>query len=125
MVRLANCACCYRRSLLTLVLPEFRTFVQETERELLTLFKSIDYNEDGKITKPELRAALSRAGMAVPNSSLDNFFSEVDTNNDGHISFEEWRYVLLMRLLNTRLFADCSFGDALNQALHRRSSLAC
>jgi solute carrier family 25 phosphate transporter 23/24/25/41 len=80
-------------TLLMLPLPEFRTFVHETERELLALFKSIDYNDDGKITKPELRAALSRAGMAVPNSSLDNFFTEVDTNNDGHISFEEWRYV--------------------------------
>jgi hypothetical protein len=79
--------------LLTHRLLEFRTFVHETERELLALFKSIDYNNDGKISKPELRAALSRAGMAVPNSSLDNFFTEVDTNNDGTISFEEWRYV--------------------------------
>jgi solute carrier family 25 phosphate transporter 23/24/25/41 len=73
--------------------PEFRTFVHETERELLSLFKSIDYNNDGKISKPELRAALSRAGLAVPNSNLDTFFTEVDTNNDGSISFEEWRYV--------------------------------
>jgi solute carrier family 25 phosphate transporter 23/24/25/41 len=31
--------------------------------------------------------------LAVPNSSLDSFFAEVDTNNDGTISFEEWRYV--------------------------------
>jgi hypothetical protein len=67
--------------------------VHETERELLSLFKTIDYNGDGKISKPELRAALSRAGMAVPNTNLDNFFNEVDTNNDGTISFEEWRYV--------------------------------
>jgi solute carrier family 25 phosphate transporter 23/24/25/41 len=73
--------------------PEFRSFVVETEKELLHLFKSIDHNNDGKISKPELRAALSRAGMAVPNSSLDTFFTEVDTNNDVTISFEEWRYV--------------------------------
>lgn len=78
---------------LTASLPEFRTFVHETEKELLALFKTIDYNNDGKISKPELRAALSRAGLAVPNSSLDNFFTEVDSNNDGSISFEEWRYV--------------------------------
>lgn len=75
--------------------PEFRTFVEETERELLRLFKSIDYNDDGKISKPELRRALSSAGLAVPSSNLDNFFTEVDTNNDGAISFEEWRYVQL------------------------------
>lgn len=74
---------------------EFCTFVEETEKELLALFKSIDYNNDGKLSKPELRAALSRAGLSVPNSSLDTFFAEVDTNNDGHISFDEWRYVSL------------------------------
>jgi hypothetical protein len=82
-----------RLAIANICLAEFRTFVHETERELLALFKSIDYNNDGKLSKPELRAALSRAGLAVPNSSLDNFFTEVDSNNDGTISFEEWRYV--------------------------------
>lgn len=71
--------------------PEFRTFVHETEKELRQLFQSIDYNHDGKISKDELRSALRTAGLAVPNSSLDNFFTEVDTNRDGVISFEEWR----------------------------------
>lgn len=70
---------------------EFRTFVKQTEQELLTLFKSIDYDHDGKLSKDELRAAFSRAGLAVPNSKLDEFFLEVDTNRDGVISFEEWR----------------------------------
>lgn len=67
--------------------------MQETEKELLALFRSIDYNRDGKISKDELRSALSRAGLAVPNSNLDSFFSKVDTDSDGAISFEEWRYV--------------------------------
>lgn len=43
--------------------------------------------------KAELKDALLRAGLAVPNSKLDNFFDEVDSNHDGAISFEEWRYV--------------------------------
>lgn len=73
---------------------EFRTFVQETERELLALFKSIDSDRNGKISRGELQVAFSRAGLAVPNSKLDVFFSEVDANNDGAISFEEWRYVV-------------------------------
>lgn len=65
--------------------------MHETEKELLALFKSIDYNHDGKLSKEELQVAFRRAGLAVPNSKLDIFFSEVDTNSDGTISFEEWR----------------------------------
>lgn len=68
--------------------------MHETEKELLQLFRTIDYNHDGKISRDELRSALRSAGLTVPNSNLDKFFSEVDTNNDGVISFEEWRYVL-------------------------------
>ena len=55
------------------------------------LFRGIDHNGDGKLSKDELRSALRSAGLAVPNSKLDAFFAEVDTNGDGHISFAEWR----------------------------------
>jgi len=82
-------ACC----LLTRPCLEFRAFVQATEKELLVLFRAIDKNCDGRISRDELRAALRRAGLAVPNSSLSRFFDQVDTDNDGTISFEEWRYV--------------------------------
>ncbi|OCK82635.1 calcium dependent mitochondrial carrier protein-like protein [Lepidopterella palustris CBS 459.81] len=74
---------------------EFRCFVKQTERELLALFRSIDHNQDGKLSKDELQAAFARAGLAVPSSKLDHFFTEVDSNHDGVISFEEWRDFLL------------------------------
>ncbi|KAF2869960.1 calcium dependent mitochondrial carrier protein [Massariosphaeria phaeospora] len=74
---------------------EFRNFVRQTDKELLALFKSIDNNRDGKLSKEELQAGFRRAGLAVPNSKLDNFFSEVDTNRDGVITFDEWRDFLL------------------------------
>lgn len=37
--------------------------------------------------------AFQSAGLAVPSSRLDGFFNDIDMNNDGYISFEEWRYV--------------------------------
>ncbi|KAH6711113.1 mitochondrial carrier domain-containing protein [Leptodontidium sp. MPI-SDFR-AT-0119] len=74
---------------------EFRTFVERTEKELLTLFHSIDRDQDGKLNKGELRNAFKTAGLAVPNSKLDQFFGEVDQNHDGYISFAEWRDFLL------------------------------
>jgi Ca2+-binding EF-hand superfamily protein len=74
---------------------EFRTFVEATEKELLALFNSIDRDHNGRLDKDELRAAFAKAGLVVSNSKLDQFFSEVDTNHDGEISFEEWRYVAI------------------------------
>ena len=73
--------------------PEFRVFVEAAERQLLLLFRSIDKNGDGKVGKEELRMAFKSAGLAVPGSRLDGFFNDIDMNNDGYISFDEWRYV--------------------------------
>lgn len=122
-----------------MIATEFRTFVQETEKELLALFESIDRNNDNKLSKDELRAAFStchctivrlhgvagldarvrettantrlafrpcrfecakqqtvcpaktNAQCSFLTGSSDAFFSEMDVNRDGTISFEEWR----------------------------------
>jgi solute carrier family 25 (mitochondrial phosphate transporter), member 23/24/25/41 len=71
--------------------PEFRVFVEHAERELWQLFESIDRDHNGELDKDELRAAFSRAGLAISNAKLDQFFDEVDVNHDGVISFDEWR----------------------------------
>ncbi len=71
---------------------EFRVFVEHAERELWQLFESIDRDNNGELDKEELKAALARAGLTVSNSKLEQFFAEVDTNKDGVISFDEWRY---------------------------------
>lgn len=52
----------------------------------------MDVDKDGNIDKGELKAALIRAGIAVNPNRLEEFFESMDKNNDGVISFEEWRY---------------------------------
>lgn len=71
---------------------EFMVFVEHAERELWQLFESIDRDHSGALDKAELRAAFQRAGLSISSSKLDQFFDEVDTNHDGVISFDEWRY---------------------------------
>jgi solute carrier family 25 phosphate transporter 23/24/25/41 len=73
------------------LLQEFRIFVEHTEKELLSLFNSIDRDHNGKLDKSELRAAFQKAGLLIPPWKLDQFFDEVDSNHDGVISFDEWR----------------------------------
>ena len=76
------------------MLSEFCEFVEHAEKELWRLFESIDRDHNGQLDKEELKAALARAGLAVPNSKLEQFSAEVDTNKDGVISFDEWRYII-------------------------------
>jgi len=80
---------------LTIDLAEFRVFVEQAERQLLILFRSIDTDQSGKLDQRELQEAFRRAGLKVPNSRLETFFADIDMNNDGFISFDEWRYVSL------------------------------
>jgi Ca2+-binding protein (EF-Hand superfamily) len=56
------------------------------------MFQSIDRNHNGEIDKAELRTAFSQSGVTVSNARLDEFFAEVDKNNDGVITYAEWRY---------------------------------
>ncbi|KAL9599489.1 MAG: hypothetical protein Q9219_003828 [cf. Caloplaca sp. 3 TL-2023] len=74
---------------------EFRSFVEQTENQLLKLFNSIDRDHNGQLDKRELESAFTRAGLVVSKPKFDQFFSEVDANKDGAISFEEWRDFLL------------------------------
>ncbi|KAF2152404.1 calcium dependent mitochondrial carrier protein [Myriangium duriaei CBS 260.36] len=74
---------------------EFHRFVTQTESQIRGLFVNIDRDRNGNVDKEELRAAFSRAGLAVEESRLERFFNDVDANNDGVISFAEWRDFLL------------------------------
>ncbi|KDN64366.1 hypothetical protein CSUB01_06247 [Colletotrichum sublineola] len=79
---------------------EFRYFVEQTERQLMILFQSIDKDNDGRLDKTELQEAFRRAGLVVPMRKLGAFFGDMDMNNDGYISFEEWRHAPLKAVLD-------------------------
>jgi solute carrier family 25 phosphate transporter 23/24/25/41 len=70
---------------------EFRIFVQKAEAQLFDLFKSIDRDGNGKLDKAELQTAFKAAGLTVSNRRLHDFFGDMDQNNDGYVTFDEWR----------------------------------
>ena len=72
-------------------LAEFRTFVEQAERQLLVLFKNIDKDGNGKLDMKELQAAFKNARLTVSSGRLSDFFNDMDMNNDGYVSFDEWR----------------------------------
>lgn len=73
---------------------EFRIFVEQAERQLLALFKTIDKDGNGKLDAKELRSAFKNAKLTVSNGRLTEFFNDMDMNNDGYVSFDEWRQVI-------------------------------
>lgn len=72
-------------------LPEFRVFVERAERRLHQLFRTIDKDMNGKLDKRELQTAFKAAGLTVSNQRLNDFFADLDINNDGYVCFDEWR----------------------------------
>ena len=73
---------------------EFVKFCDETEKELWTLFQTIDRDHNGNLDKSELSQAFEKAGVGVSNARLDRFFGYIDKNHDGKIEFDEWRGTL-------------------------------
>lgn len=69
-------------------------FVEGAEKHLYVLFDKIDRDRSGKLNRSEIKAAFDHAGLSVSKPNLEEFFSKIDKNNDGVITFEEWWSVL-------------------------------
>lgn len=85
------------------VATEFRSFVQRADRKLFDLFCNIDTDGDGRLDMKELQLAFRISGLTVSNARLTEFFNDMDLNNDGYVTFSEWRYVLPI-FPSTRLY---------------------
>jgi len=76
---------------------EFKVFMEKTEQHLWELFRAIDRDDNGELDRAELAEALRSNGITVDSDRLEQFFEQLDKNNDGHITFEEWRCVAFTR----------------------------
>ncbi|RDX64733.1 Calcium-binding mitochondrial carrier protein SCaMC-1, partial [Mucuna pruriens] len=87
---------------------EFRRYMDAKELELYRIFQSIDVQHNGNILPEELYDALLKAvfiislcsfnaaGIEMDDEELARFVEHVDKDNNGIITFEEWRDFLLL-----------------------------
>ncbi|KAJ4837611.1 anaphase-promoting complex subunit 2 [Turnera subulata] len=75
---------------------EFRRYMDDKELELYRIFQAIDVEHNGCILPEELWDALVKAGIEIDDEELARFVEHVDKDNDGIITFEEWRDFLLL-----------------------------
>lgn len=75
---------------------EFRRYMDDKELELYRIFQAIDVEHNGCILPEELLDALLKAGIEIEDDELASFVEHVDKDNNGIITFEEWRDFLLL-----------------------------
>ncbi|CAL4889331.1 unnamed protein product [Urochloa decumbens] len=75
---------------------DFRRYMDDKELELYRIFQAIDVEHNGCILPEELWHALVKAGIEIGDEELARFVEHVDKDNDGIITFEEWRDFLLL-----------------------------
>ncbi|GMY15240.1 calcium-binding mitochondrial carrier protein SCaMC-1-like [Fagus crenata] len=75
---------------------EFRRYMDDKELQLYRIFQAIDVQHNGCILPEELWEALLKAGIEIDDEELARFVEHVDKDNNGIITFEEWRDFLLL-----------------------------
>ena len=71
-----------------------RRISDQTKEQLEKVFKSFDVNGDGTVDVGELGAAMEKLGMASNQDRLAAMVTEVDADNSGTISFDEFTSVV-------------------------------
>ncbi|KAK7377536.1 hypothetical protein VNO80_02962 [Phaseolus coccineus] len=75
---------------------EFKRYMDDKELDIYRIFQAIDVAHNGCILPEELLEALLKAGIKIDDVELARFVEHVDKDNNGVITFEEWRDFLLL-----------------------------
>ncbi|KAF5400966.1 hypothetical protein PHET_05903 [Paragonimus heterotremus] len=67
------------------------------EKEVESLFKVIDKNGNGKITRSELKSFFKKSNQKMGAKEIKEYMKQFDANKDGQITLEELKGVLLKR----------------------------
>jgi Ca2+-binding EF-hand superfamily protein len=67
----------------------------EEEREMGELFKSIDKNNDGTLTREELKEAFKKMYPEVSENDIETMINEFDSNKDGILCYTEFKTFML------------------------------
>ncbi|XP_065646590.1 mitochondrial adenyl nucleotide antiporter SLC25A24 isoform X3 [Hydra vulgaris] len=74
-----------------LSLEEFLNYYQEHEHKLWLIFKSIDSNNSGTVSRDELENALRKLGVNVESKQVNVLFNKMDANGSLQIDWNQWK----------------------------------
>ena len=77
-------------------LEEFRKFAAWRVSKLRATFDNLDKRWDGYLDADEIHTALREYGLDASLSKVEKIVERMDVNNDGRVSFEEFRQITLL-----------------------------
>jgi len=79
-----------RMPLTDLTQEQFYAIIKQNAKQMAAMFKEIDEDGDGIISKTEFRKAIPLLGVSVPKSDIDELFNKIDKSGDGSIDSSEF-----------------------------------
>jgi hypothetical protein len=77
-------------------LPELlSSLLHQSKARVMDLFRALDKNGDGQVTRAELAKALKDLGVQASKSAMDELFSHLDPDHSGGIEFRELQRALM------------------------------
>ncbi|XP_078313151.1 neo-calmodulin-like isoform X2 [Crassostrea virginica] len=69
----------------------------DKEAELMEAFRAFDADKSGYISAHELRTVMTNMGEKMTEEHIDGMISEIDSDGDGKINFEEFIRLVISR----------------------------
>lgn len=99
----------------TVSFEEFKAFYREREETLYTAFVNLNssHQRNSVLTAASVRGGLSAMNLKASDEEIRKFIQRLDRNQDGHVSFDEFRdCLLLLPPTNARAVFD-TFRDSM------------
>lgn len=88
----------------------FRRYIHDTENILRGSFSGLDQKRDNRLDLDEIKTGFEKLGIDIDESKLAQFFNSMDEDQDGYISYDEWRDRLLF--IPNQYLVDSPLGAA-------------
>lgn len=75
-------------------LMQSRVGRSDPDKELRDAFRVFDADDSGSISRSELKQLMINLGQTLSDAEVDAMMEMVDTNNDGEISFPEFKAMM-------------------------------
>ncbi|EGR32199.1 hypothetical protein IMG5_092660 [Ichthyophthirius multifiliis] len=79
---------------------------KDLEQQIYQLFRQVDINDDKQIQIDELNNLLAKIGINASNAELEEYMRRYDKNNDGTISFDEFKIIMQEKIKNEMMTAE-------------------